>query len=104
MRVANNNLVEYASEKLKDDEDFILKLIKNNGYVLRYCLDKYKDNKKMLRSRLKMMASIYNLLLIILKMILEVVREAVQNDSRAFKYEGRKIKYKFSIIEVVLKS
>ena len=27
-------------------KNFILKLIKNDSYVLRYCLDKYKNNKK----------------------------------------------------------
>lgn len=43
--MAHPFMLEYASERLKDDKDVVLEAVKSIGYVLRFASDRLKNDK-----------------------------------------------------------
>ena len=72
-------MLQEASDRLKNDKDFVLKLVKRNGCELYGASNKLRNDK-------------------------EIVLEACKQDKNAFNYAGDKIKEQYSTVESLLNS
>ena len=46
-------LINYASDRLKDDKEVVLEAVKKDGYYLRYASDRLKNNKEVVFEAVK---------------------------------------------------
>ncbi len=45
--------MEFASAKLKDDKDFVLKAVRYNGHALKFVSERLKDDKDIVLEAVK---------------------------------------------------
>jgi hypothetical protein len=71
--VKDCSFLEFASEKLKDDKQLVLTIVKKNGFVLAYSSERLKDDK-------------------------EVVMAAVQTDGWSLQYASDRLKDDYDVV------
>ena len=47
------NILDFVSTELKDDKEFIMSIIKNNGYILKYISERLQDDKEIVMASIK---------------------------------------------------
>ncbi|MFZ2719188.1 MAG: DUF4116 domain-containing protein [Candidatus Absconditicoccaceae bacterium] len=95
--------LEYASDKLKDDENIVLSAVKKNGYNIKYASEKLKDNKEMVLAAINENPHALEYVSDRLKDDENIVLQAIVSNGYAFKHASEKLKnnknFILSIIE-----
>ena len=87
--------LQYASERLKDDEEVVLETIKNDGHYIRYASPKLKDHKELALIAIKNKTPLA--LLFYISRENHTTRPAICVSARGFMYDSY-----FSLSEIIL--
>lgn len=83
---------QYASDKLKDNKEFVLLALKNKCNILKHVSDKLKDDKDVVLEAVKVYGRSLKYVSDRLKSDREVVLEAVKTDGYAIRFADKKFR------------
>lgn len=96
----NNPKLEYASDRIKKNKEFVSKVVKNCPCSLQFALDCLNDNEELVYDAVSLKGRALEFASERLKDDYEIVKVAVSNDGSALKFASERLKDNYDLVVI----